>query len=145
MIQRKQSIYLMHPIQEQNKDDVIKWYNKTIEKLCNNYNLYYPILDVIRTTKEYDKENPTICNSAIVTRDLHYASDADILFVDFTNSNVASIGCCFELAVGYWNHKHLIAVIPENNIHEHCFIKHCCSVIFNNYDDAIDYLLTISK
>lgn len=143
------SIYLMHPISLSNTDDIHNWYDKTIENLEDFYIINSPIHDtnLLRTQQQYRAEyygDPSISNSAIVSRDLLYASKSDILFVDFTGSTIASIGCCFELAVGYWLHKHIVAVLPNDNIHNHSFVKQACSVIYDDYNEAIDYLRSIS-
>nr|CAI9751423.1 hypothetical protein DGKKSRWO_DGKKSRWO_CDS_0132 [uncultured phage]CAI9752309.1 hypothetical protein CVNMHQAP_CVNMHQAP_CDS_0132 [uncultured phage] len=144
MNNKKQTVYLMHPMYGQKNDDVIAWYEKTVSLLEPHYHIYTPQLD---TLKYYNLfvSGPALTDSAIVSRDLQYAATSDILFVDFSGSKTASIGCCFELAVGYWNHKHVVAVMPEINIHNHAFIRQACSAVYGDYDSAIDYLKMLSK
>lgn len=145
---QKKSIYLAHPISLNSTDDVFAYYDNMTRNLHENYGftVLSPMYgkDFLRTEKSLRAEgyhnNPTTSNHAIFERDTWMVSQADIVFCDFTGSTVTSIGCCMELAIASWLRKHTIVVIPDDNIHNHSFVREAADVVFTNTEDALDYL-----
>ncbi len=97
----------------------------------------------LRVDKIYrakDNRHPVATNRAIIGRDRWMVGQADIIYANFTNSEMASIGSMFELAWGYDLKKHIVAVLPKDNIHQHAFVLQACDIIFETEDEALKYL-----
>lgn len=84
---------------------------------------------------------PVTTNKAIKARDRWMVGQADIILADFTiTAPNVSIGTCMEIAWGDELNKHVIVVMTEDNIHNHCFISECANVIFPEIGSAYQYL-----
>ena len=70
---------------------------------------------------------------------------ADIVFVDLSNSVFTSIGCMFELAWAYELRKHVVVVVPEENIHQHAFVLQAADIIFETTEEALNYLHALAQ
>jgi nucleoside 2-deoxyribosyltransferase len=100
--------------------------------------------------KEYLKEEkslhgegyftPSSNNHAIKARDMWMVRQSDILLADFSSAEVASIGSCMELAWANMLGKHVISIIPEDNVHRHAFILECSDIVFTTISEAYIYL-----
>lgn len=88
---------------------------------------------------------PTSNSRAIKGRDMWMVRQCDLVLFDFSAGNVASIGSCFEMAWASMLGKHIIAVIPEGNVHKHAFITECADVIFTNIESAYIYLKDLTE
>lgn len=66
--------------------------------------------------------------------------NSDIVLCDLSRAKKASIGCCFEMAWAWTYSKQLIVINPEENIHQHAFVKAASTIEFLNTKDAIEYL-----
>lgn len=142
-------LYLAHPISLNNAEEIISYFDAVTLSLQNWYDILSPMyekdyLRIEKSLRSEGYENPIICNHAIFERDLWMVKNCEVLLCDFTGSSTASIGCCMELAVASWLHKHTVVVLPEDNIHNHAFIKEAADVIFTTLDDAITYLKKIA-
>ncbi len=67
-------------------------------------------------------------------------TQADIVLVDLSDTEVVSIGCVSELAWADILGKHSILVMEEGNVHVHAFPLQEADVIFRTLDDALDYI-----
>jgi len=139
-------IYIAHPINGLFYEEVVNYFKTIEEKLKRfGYIVYHPMVDKnhLRNEKRFrsDYTYPSATNHAIKERDKWMVKQADVLFVDFTDAKEVSIGCVSEMA---WADDtptvHTVVVLPENNIHNHAFIKEMADVIFANRDDAFGYL-----
>lgn len=90
-------------------------------------------------------DHPSATDHAIFQRDKWMTHQCDILLVNLIGSTKVSIGTCFEIAWALDLGKHIVLVMEENNIHNHAFIKQSASVIYNNFEEALDYLAKLSK
>lgn len=89
-------------------------------------------------------DHPLATDHAIKTRDRWMVGQVDIVLADFTlGKERVSIGTCMELAWADELHKHVVVVMEEDNIHQHCFITECASIVYPNIDDAYKYLETL--
>jgi hypothetical protein len=95
--------------------------------------------------KSHGYHHPTATDHAIGRRDMWMVSLSDIVLMDFTGSTVASIGCSGELAVASYIRKHTITVLPLGNIHEHAFIREFSDVIFEDLEEATEYLAALRR
>jgi hypothetical protein len=86
---------------------------------------------------------PLSTDHAIFTRDRWMVGQADILFADMTGSTKASIGSIMELAWGSMLNKHIVLVLPENNVHKHAFVLQAASVVFPTRVGALEYLTAL--
>jgi len=84
---------------------------------------------------------PVTTNKAIKSRDRWMVGQSDIIFADFTiSSPKVSIGTCMEIAWADELKKHIVIVMQDDNIHNHCFISECANVIFPEIGAAYQYL-----
>lgn len=141
------NIYLAHPISGQTREEIFKYYDKAILDLGENFKVFHPMLgkDYLRNDpKERAKPagqnslNPVATNHAIKERDKWMVTQSDVVFLDFTGAERISIGCCMELAWADLLGKHTVVVIDE--LHNHAFVLDCADIVFNNYDEALEYL-----
>ena len=95
-------------------------------------------VDKIYRAKDY--RHPVATNRAIIGRDRWMVGQADVIYANFSNSQMASIGSMFELAWAYELKKHIVAVIPKENIHQHAFVLQACDIIFETEEEAKEYL-----
>lgn len=145
----KKKIYLAHPISLLSADEVFTYFDSMKTKLSDYFDVLSPMCgkEQLRTEKEFRKEgygDPITKNHAIFGRDTWMVNQSDIVLCDFTGSTIPSIGCCMELAIASWEHKHTVVVMDEENIHNHAFINEAADIIFDNTEDAIDYLIQIA-
>jgi nucleoside 2-deoxyribosyltransferase len=138
-------IYLAHPISGLSADEVYEYYDKAVRELKDNFEILYPMLGkrYLRNEIKFKAEgyqNPVNTNHAIKERDKWMIQESDIVFIDFTGSKIVSMGCCMELAWADLLGKHTIVVLEKGNIHRHAFILDSADIVFETYDEAIEYL-----
>jgi len=145
------TVYCAGPITGQEPEDVEKYFNN-IHKSLKGYRILHPVAetDIIRVEDCYNpdgyKDSPIQTDHAIFARDEWMVRQCDILFANLTNSgDRISIGTVVEITMAYVLNKHIVAVIPKDNVHLHTFIRQCCSVVFETADEAINYLKFYNK
>ena len=144
-------IYTAGPITGLSYDKVMDRYEKQVAILKSyGYDVVCPMtgkgyLKYEKALSSTGYKHPTATNHAIKGRDMWMVRYTDIVLVDFTDSEVASIGSCMEMAWASMLGKHIVIVLPDNNIHKHAFILECADVIFNNITDAYEYLESLIK
>ena len=136
------TIYLARPISGRTPDEVFDYYSYVRKKLGKFYDILHPMTgkDYLRTELEFKSEGyfqPASTNHAIVERDSWMVSQCDILFLDLTDAEFASIGCTSELAWAWIQNKLNVVVLPKGNVHEHAFILEMASVRFEENIDAM--------
>lgn len=89
-------------------------------------------------------KHPTSTDRAIVGRDYWMVQQADIILCNLANSKSVSIGSVCELAWAYSQHKHVIVVMEQQNIHQHSFVKEMADMVFETDDEAYRYLRRLS-
>ena len=147
----KLTIYVGHQITGLSYDYVIKYFKDIKERLED---IGFDVLHAM-VAKEYLKNDnclkshgyhhPTATDHAIGRRDRWMTTKADIVLIDFTDTNVASIGCSCELTIAYHEGKHTVTVLPKDNIHEHAFIREFSDVVFFTLEEATEYLGKLIK
>lgn len=149
-------IYTAGPITGLSYAEVMARYNKQSTMFKEfGYSVYCPMTGKEHLRNERNlkadfsnesKTHPTATNNAIKGRDKWMVEQVDIVFVDFTDSNgTASIGSCMEMAWADEFNKHVVAVIPEGDIHNHAFVLQCADIVFKNREDAYSYLESLIK
>jgi nucleoside 2-deoxyribosyltransferase len=144
-------VYLAGPISGRGYNEVIQFFGYRMEMLSKaGYEVLCPMVGKANLTNEnsfkaYGYQYPVSTNHAIFERDKWMAQSADIVLVDLSLAKQVSIGTMFELAWTSFLGKHTIVVMQPGNIHEHCFVKEAADIIFENPNDAIDYLIELKK
>jgi hypothetical protein len=70
---------------------------------------------------------------------------ADIVFADLAFAPKVSIGCVMELAWASLLRKHVVTVMESWNPHWHSFVLEATDVLYQNYVQAIQYLLDLEE
>jgi len=144
-------LYIAHPISGLSGEEVCNYYNNIIDILNPYYELLIPMtakgfLFKDKSLTAHDYSNPVCKNHAIFERDTWMVSQSDVVLCDLSgNINSTSIGCCMEIGIAAWLHKHVITVIPQNSKYEHAFVLEASDIIYNNIEEAKEYLIKLSK
>jgi nucleoside 2-deoxyribosyltransferase len=147
----KVNIYIAGSISGKTKEEVTKYFFTTAETLRGfGYKVYSPMtgkgeLRVNQTYAPHGYDNPIATDRAIVGRDGWMVGQSDIVYTNLSNAKVASIGSMFEIAWANMLHKHVVAVVPKGNIHEHAFVFQSVDIIFQKEKEALCYLEELSK
>ena len=88
---------------------------------------------------------PASNSHAIKGRDMWMVRQCDVILIDFSAGDVASIGSCFEMAWANMLGKHIVVVVPEGNIHQHAFVTECADIVFPAIEDAYRYLKDLAE
>ncbi len=140
-------IYLVGSISGQSYNEVMVRLS-TARTIYENmgYTVWSPMTgkDYLRTELKFKKHGykyPQSTNHAIFERDKWMVQNCDILLADFRSSKgVVSIGSCMELAWGALLEKHIVTILPEDDIHNHAFILEASDIVFNDVGDAHLYM-----
>lgn len=144
-------IYMVHPISGLSAEEVFKYYEVNQKRLESfGYQVLTPMYgkNFLRCEKEFraaDYQHPCTTNHAIFTRDHWMVEQADILYANLSSATNVSIGSMMELAWGSHLHKHVVATIPENNVHRHAFVLEAANVIHKTHEESMAYLETLIK
>jgi nucleoside 2-deoxyribosyltransferase len=144
-------IYLVHPISGLTPEEVFTYYKTTEDSLLRlGYEVLTPMYGkkILRTEvafREKDYTMPCSTNHALFNRDRWMVEQADILYANLSSSKAVSIGSTMELAWGSLLRKHVVATLPEVNVHRHAFILEACSVIYPTHEESMEYLRTLIK
>ena len=144
----KLKVYTVGPISGQSYDAVVDRYKEQTRALEDlGYRVFCPMTGKTHLRTElafkshgYDN-HPVSCNHAIKGRDRWMVGQSDILLADLTQcGGIVSIGSVCEIAWGNELKKQVVVVMEEGNIHEHCFILECATIVFRTMNDAYEYL-----
>lgn len=146
----KLKIYLAHPISGNSLNEIFSYYSDAVRDLGAIFKIFCPMIgkDYVRNELKHKAEgykNPASTNHAIKERDKWMVQNSDIVVIDFTDSKIVSIGCCMELAWADMLGKHTIVILEEDNIHRHAFVLDCADIVFNTQEEAVKYLLELSR
>lgn len=145
------AIYLAGPITGQTGEAVVSRYEEKITILTDfGYTVYQPMLGKmnLRTVIEFKSggyDHAIANDHSIFERDHWMVSVADVLLVDLSNSgDRVSIGTMMEMAWASHLGKQIVLVMPENNVHDHAFVRQAATIRFTDLDQAYDYLKELS-
>lgn len=90
---------------------------------------------------------PPAKDHAIFERDKWMVEQADIIFVDMIGDETkVSIGMMMELAWASLLGKHTVACLkPDNPFHHHAFVYEAVDVLFEDRDEAIQYIIGLKS
>jgi len=147
----KLSIYLAGPITGQTGEGVVSRYEEKIAILSDfGYMVYQPMLGKMNlrteaTFKSGGYDHLIANDHAIFQRDHWMVSLVDVVLVDLsTSEDHISIGTMMELAWASHLGKHVILVMPNDNVHNHAFVRQAATIHFQTLDNAYDYLKELS-
>jgi hypothetical protein len=143
----KMTVYLGGPIRGLSYFEAISWRLAAEERLSD---VGMRCLSPMRG-KELIKDEEKITDSYedlkgysskdIFSRDKFDVSRSDILLFNFTNRKVSIIGSLFELAWGHLLGKYCVVAVDKESIYaKHPFVKESASIMFENIEEAIDYV-----
>ena len=76
-------------------------------------------------------------------RDKFDSTRADILIVNLLKAKSSSIGTLMEMAWSHLSGKFIVTLIEKDgNPHAHTFVKEASSLILDDLDEALDYVIT---
>jgi nucleoside 2-deoxyribosyltransferase len=143
----KNKVYLSGPIKGLSYNHAVEWREYAKRYLeDNNIKGVSPMRgkEYLEGTKSLDSEkDPNVLGSdrSLWCRDYNDVHTADVLLVNLEDSNGVSIGTVFEIAWAKEMKKPVIVVMPQNNIHNHPFIREATSLFFTDLDDALAYVV----
>jgi hypothetical protein len=79
---------------------------------------------------------------AIFTRDKFDSTRSEILLLNLLGADAVSIGSVMELAWAHLSNCFCVVVMGMGNPHVHAFVKEAASVVFDNLDEAVDYIIS---
>jgi len=145
-------IYLVRPISGCSIQEVIQSYEETAEILnsAGNQTLHAMMgkHHFNETTGIFDVEgytHPVSTDRAIIGRDKWMTKKADIVFANFLGAERVSIGSVMELAWAYDHGKHVVLAMEEDNVHRHAFVMQCADIIYSDYQESLDYLISLTR
>lgn len=145
-------IYCAHAISGRSKSEIVDYYKKVVNELREQgYDVYHPIVEVNYIRNDISEKDqpkvisPTVTNHSIKERDKWMVRQCDVIFCDLTGTNKVSIGCVAEIAwADAWG-KHVVVAMEKDNLHRHAFIEEIATVVFDTYDNSMDYLDDLIK
>ena len=143
-------LYLAHPISGLTGNEVFKYYDDICTILSKNYKILSPMIgkNYLRNNNKCipnGYKNAISNDHSIFQRDTWMVNQSDVVFCDFTGSKKVSIGCCMELAIASFLNKHTIIIMNEENIHNHSFILESADIIFDTFNEGINYLIELGE
>ena len=89
----------------------------------------------------YDEEF-TENKHVVFARDKFDATRSDILLMNLKHATKISIGTMMEMGWGYLSGRFVVTVIEkEGNPHMHAFVREASSILFDDPEDACDYII----
>lgn len=83
-----------------------------------------------------------VADAAIYYRDQWDVQRCDIMLVNLSESGRrVSIGTMFEMAWAWMHRKVVILVLPEENIHEHAFVRQAAGMRVSTLDEGLQLVL----
>ena len=142
-------LYLAHPMTSLDYDTVMNYYRYVESCLIGKYDFLCPMtgksyLKSDKNLKALGYTQPPSTDHAITERDSWMVKSSDVVLIDFSDSKKVSIGCICELSWAYLKHKHTIIVLESGNCHNHAFVKEMADIVYDNLNDAINYLIELS-
>jgi len=149
---KKMSVYLAHPISGLTFEKVVEYFEPHVEQLKEaGYLVYDPVTMYTESINKKevcapaDLKGPLINNHALFERDQWMCTKVDVVLSDLTGATKASIGCVMELAWASLKGVHTVVVMEKGNPHYHGFVLEAADVVFETFDEALDYLANINQ
>lgn len=83
-----------------------------------------------------------VADAAIYHRDHWDVERCDVVLVNLSESGKrVSIGTMFELAWAWIHRRVVILVLPDDNVHEHAFVRQAASMRVNTLEEGLQLVL----
>ena len=145
-------IYLVHAMSGLKWEEVESYYKRTKTDLdALGYQTMHPMCAKSELKgnrfdpKASDVKGSAVGAHAITRRDHFMVRTANIVFADLSGCKRISIGSVSEIATAYELGKHTVGVMEKGNVHEHAFMQEQLDVIFETYEEALNYLKKFIK
>jgi nucleoside 2-deoxyribosyltransferase len=145
-------IYCGHQISGLSAKEVFAYYDRVRSDLSQ---LGYIVLSPMTAKEQFHAHEDAIfqptgydgtaSDHAIVERDCWMVSQADVIFMNLLGMKRNSIGCISETAWAFLLRKHVVLVMEKDNPHQHAFTKEMADIIFETYEQGIEYLAKLSS
>lgn len=94
------------------------------------------------TVKDAYVDEFTESKHTVFERDKFDVTRADISILNLLKAKRISIGTMMEMAWGHLTGKFIVVVMErEGNPHMHAFVREASSIIFEDTDEAVDYVI----
>ena len=143
-------IYTAGSISGKTREEVEKYFSDLRAELEGyGFTVFNPMLGkaMLRVNERYLQPRgvPVATDRAIIGRSRWMVGQADVVYVNLAEAAIVSIGSMIEMAWAYELRKHVVAVIPEGNIHEHAFPLMAADIRFYTTEEALAYLKEIGE
>ena len=141
------NIYLVGPITGRSYKYCVGWREEVTKKFeVAGFHIWSPMrgeehLKYKRKIKPVAEEGSVLDNHGIVERDKFYVAHSDIILANFIEAEVTSIGSTMEVAWANLLGKFVATVMEKDNIHNHAFYYEASSVVFDDLDEAVDFII----
>jgi len=139
-------IYCVHPISGLPPELVFNYYDGVRFRLKDQgWDVFTPMVgknqlccDVAFKAEGYG--TPISSNHAIFGRDQWMVRQSDVIYANLMCADNVSIGSMMELAWASMLGKHVVVAMGANNVHRHAFVLEAATLVFDNEEEAEDYL-----
>lgn len=111
-----------------------KVFKENGHELINNFSFYKNDLSD-RPNHQHKTNAPSI-----VEKDLDKLKKSQIILIDFSNENHTYVGCICEMIYAKSFNKKVICIVNNNKFYNHPWIVYHCDAIYNNLDEAINFI-----
>jgi len=144
-------IYLAGSISGLAYDEVIEKIEYRKMRLGMHFRVFHPMMgkQYLRNETKFKasgyEDFPPSTNHAIFERDRWMVEQCDIILVDLRDATLVSIGSMMEMAWASLLGKLVVTVMEEDNIHQHAFVLEASDVVFEDVDEALDYINKLGR
>lgn len=99
-------------------------------------------LDPMRGKQKQGTKWSDLNPAELVQRDIQDVLRSKVvLAVIMTDGRKQSFGTPCEISAAWWNHIPIVMVTNDKTLAKHPWVTQLCSRVFNNVDEAIDYII----
>lgn len=116
------------------------YYRKTAAQLLRNagFHTLDPMRGKHKKNTKWSDLNPT----ELVQRDIQDVLRSKVvLSVIMTDGRKQSFGTPCEISAAWWNHIPVVIVTNDKTLAKHPWVTQLCSRVFDNVDDAVEYII----
>ena len=151
----KPLVYLAGPISGQSYEGSVDWREEAHERLAPDIECFSPMrgkefLDQLKGILPANNEGwkgqgftslekELIQQHAIVRRDFWDVERCDMILANLLpaeETEMVSIGTCYEMSLALWLRKIVVVVMGEGNIHDHYFVRESAWVVVKTMEEA---------
>lgn len=144
----KRSIYLAGAMGGLSVADANEWRQECERELKGCYNVLNPIS--VQYVKDpafvFSSIEPNLTAQQVTVKDRFYIDQSDFILVNLIDPKSVSIGTVWEMGYAYGKGKNVVTVCPSGTkwYDGHPFIMNFSHVVFQNLEDAVEFLNDIA-